>query len=329
MKALSLNHYGNPQEVLSIIEKPEPVPGKGEVRVRMLLSPINPSDILFVRGKYGNQPNPPQIPGFEGVGIVEAGSGLLAWRVMNKRVSVIGPGDGRWQEKVIIPARQAVPVPSDLSDQQAASFFVNPATAWVMTQKVLKIQPGQWLAQTAATGALGKMIIRLGKRLGFKTINIVRKHSQIDLLKKEGADEVICVENNTFSEKIMQITQGKGVYHALDAVGGPMGSQLIHCLARNGKLLVYGRMSGEPLSFEPGDIMKGQKTIQGFWLSEWAKDQGPLTMLSLFRKIGNLIKAGVLGSSPGKEFAFSDYNSAISAATDVNKDTKVYLRIGN
>ena len=88
-------------------------------------------------------------------------------------------------------------------------------------------------------------------------------------------------------------------------------------------------MSGEPLSFEPGDIMKGQKTIQGFWLSEWAKDQGPLTMLSLFRKIGNLIKAGVLGSSPGKEFAFSDYNSALSAATDVNKETKVYLRIGN
>lgn len=328
MKALSLNQYGEPGNVLNLIDKPEPKPGAGEVVVRMLLSPVNPSDLLFIRGKYGNQPSLPQIPGFEGVGVVEAGNGLLAWRVMNKRVSVIGAGDGRWQEKVVIPARQAVPVPSSLTDQQAASFFVNPATAWVMTQKILKVKPGEWLLQSASTGFLGKMIVQLGKHLGFKTINLVRKESQVDLMKKEGADEVVCISSGGFREKVLKITQGKGVVHALDAVGGAVGSEMIHCLGSNGKLLVYGRMSGDPLSFEPGDIMKGQKTIQGFWLSEWAKAQGPLTMLALFSRIGKLIKMGVLGATVGKEFPLSGYQAALEAAAVAENNCKVYLKIG-
>lgn len=328
MKALSLNQYGEPGDVLRLIEKPEPKPGPGEVLVKMLLSPVNPSDLLFVRGKYGNQPNPPQVPGFEGVGVVESGQGLLAWRVMNKRVSVIGSGDGRWQEKVVIPARQAVPVPSSLTDQQAASFFVNPATALVMTQYVLKIRPGEWVLQSASTGALGKMIVRLGKHLGFKTINLVRKESQVDLLKRDGADEVVCLAEGGFREKVLKITQGNGVLHALDAVGGKIGSEMVHCLAPNGKLLVYGRMSGEPLSFEPGDIMKGQKTIQGFWLSEWSKAQKPWTMLSLFGKIGKMIKTGALGVTAGKEFPLSRFQEGILASLAPESNEKVYLRIG-
>src|SRR5947209_19463655 len=103
-----------------------PEPKSGEVRVRMLASPINPSDVLTVRGQYGKQPPLPATPGFEGVGVVEAGSGLLARRVMGKRVAVLNSGGGNWQEHVVIPARQAVPVPEDLDDSQAATFFVNP-----------------------------------------------------------------------------------------------------------------------------------------------------------------------------------------------------------
>ena len=327
MRALVCNTYGLPSQVLSLQNKNEPKPGDGEVLVRMLLSPVNPSDLLFIKGKYGNQPTLPQVPGFEGVGIVEAGKGLLAWRVMGKRVSVIGQGDGRWQEKIIIPARQAVPVPSYLSDQQAASFFVNPATAYVMTQKVLKVPGGAWLLQSAATGALGRMIVRLGKRFGFKTINIVRKKQQAEILRNDGADAVISLDQENIQESVMKITNGKGVSYAVDAVGGEVGSQMILSLARNGKMLVYGRMSGEPLKFEPGDIMKGQKTIQGFWLSEWAKDQGVLTMLGLFGKLGSLIREGVLDTPAGSVFELDNFKNALIEAESESKGGKIYLRI--
>src|SRR5205085_7468514 len=127
MKAVVCERWGEPEEVLHVREVPEPQPGPGQVRVRMLASPINPSDLLMVRGEYGRQPALPATPGFEGVGVVEEGSGLLAWRVRGKRVAVLNSGGGNWAEQVVIPARQAVPVPAALSDEQAASFFVNPA----------------------------------------------------------------------------------------------------------------------------------------------------------------------------------------------------------
>src|SRR5262245_51967414 len=111
MKAVVQERWGDPEQVLEVRDVPAPTPGRGEVRVRMLASPINPSDLLTVRGQYGRQPRLPATPGYEGVGVVEEGSGLLAWRVKGKRVAVIAGGGGAWAEQVVIPARQAVPVP--------------------------------------------------------------------------------------------------------------------------------------------------------------------------------------------------------------------------
>src|SRR5215469_15686461 len=97
MKAIVCDRWGEPEEVLQVCDVPEPTPGRGEVRVRMIASPINPSDLLVVRGQYGRLPPLPATPGFEGVGIVEAGSGLLARRVMGRRVAVLNGTTGNWQ----------------------------------------------------------------------------------------------------------------------------------------------------------------------------------------------------------------------------------------
>src|SRR5262245_35807123 len=129
MKAAVFDRFGDPAEVLQARDVPVPEPGRGQVRVRMIASPINPSDLLTVRGQYGTVPKLPATPGYEGVGVVEAsGGGLLGKLRVGKRVAVINAKGGNWQEQVIVPARQVVPVAADVSDDQAASFFVNPAT---------------------------------------------------------------------------------------------------------------------------------------------------------------------------------------------------------
>src|SRR5262249_61433002 len=123
----------------------------------------------------------PATPGFEGVGTVEeSGGGWLAKRVMGKRVAVLNRATGNWREQVVVPARQAIPVPEDIPLEQAATFFVNPASAVVMTRYVLRIPRGAWLLQTAAGSALGRMVIRLGKQHGFRTMNVVRRREQGD-----------------------------------------------------------------------------------------------------------------------------------------------------
>src|SRR5262245_40688203 len=122
MKAAVFEQFGDPAEVLQVRDTPAPEPGRGEVRVRMIASPVNPSDLLYTRGDYGRRPSLPATPGFEGVGVVEAvGPGLLARLLRLKpgrRVAVINGVSGNWKEQVVIPARQAVPVPDDLPDEQ-------------------------------------------------------------------------------------------------------------------------------------------------------------------------------------------------------------------
>src|SRR5262249_21767075 len=153
-------------------------PGRGQVRVRMLASPINPSDLLTVRGEYGRRPKLPCTPGFEGVGVVEEGSGLLAWRVKGRRVAGLNGTGGHGRGRGVPPPRQAAPAPAPISDGRAATFFVTPASALVMVRYVLKVPRGAWLLQTAAGSALGRMVIRLGQLDGFRTLNVVRRREQ-------------------------------------------------------------------------------------------------------------------------------------------------------
>src|SRR5438067_1924840 len=106
-RALVFDETGDPAQVLRVKDVPLPVPGGGEVRVRMLAAPINPSDLMFVQGIYGRRPELPATAGFEGAGIVEeAGPGLLGRMRVGRRVAVLHGRGGSWQEYAIVPARQ-------------------------------------------------------------------------------------------------------------------------------------------------------------------------------------------------------------------------------
>jgi len=332
MQAVVFDRFGEPAEVLTLRDAAPPEPGKGEVRVGMRASPVNPSDLLVVRGVYGRLPKLPATPGFEGVGVIEAvGSGWLAkLRGLRpgRRVAVLNGAGGNWQESVVIPAKQAVPVPDDLPDEQVASFFVNPATALVMTQNVLRVPAGAWLLQNAAGSALGRMVIRLGKHAGFRTINVVRRREAIAELKQIGANEVLCSADEDIVARVQEITSGAGVPFALDAVGGRSGYDALRCLGRGGRMLVYGTLSGEPIPLELRVLMVGQKRVEGFWLSEWVRDQGIVSMLRLFRNLIRLLRADVLTTPVGASFPLAEVRDAVRAAEQPGRGGKVLLRMG-
>ena len=130
MKAIRFARYGEPAPVLTVQECPVPEPGKGEARVRILASPVNPSDLLFVRGHYaGVQPHFPSPVGFEGVGIVDALGPQVQHPVPGQRVVVRNSKGGNWADYAVVPAQDLLPVPDDLPDEQAACFTINPASA--------------------------------------------------------------------------------------------------------------------------------------------------------------------------------------------------------
>lgn len=331
MKAIVFDRFGDPREVLQVRDVPMPEPGPDQVRVRMLASPINPSDLMVVRGRYGRLPTLPATPGFEGVGVIDAaGPGLL--RIVRglrpgRRVAVLNSHGGNWQECVVLPARQVVPVPDDLPDDQVATFFVNPATALVMTRWVLRLGSGDWLLQSAAGSALGRMLIRLGRHAGYRTINLVRRREQVDDIKQLGGDAVICTGAENIEERVQAVTQGKGVLHALDAVGSDTGLAMIRCLAPRGRMLVYGALSSDPMPLEPRLLMVGQKRLEGFWLSEWVKQQGILTMLKLFRQITQLLRLQVLSTQVEASFTPEQIQDAVAKVETPGRNGKVLLRL--
>lgn len=335
MKAIVFDRFGEPDEVLSVREVADPEPGPGEVRARMLFSPINPSDLLVVRGRYGVLPKLPATPGFEGVGVIDkAGPGLLGKLVLGRRVAVLNNRGGNWAEYAVIPARQAVRIPDDLPDEQIASFFVNPATVLALVRHELKVPRGEWLLQSAAGSALGRMIIKLGQHDGFLTINVVRRKGAIDELKSAGADAVISSSEGPIEDQVRRIVGSSGVKYALDCVGGDVGTALFNSLAPGGRMIVYGTLSNEPIRIDPRLMIAEKRIVEGFWLGHWMPklSHGALGIpkaLGLFHEIANLIRSGVLATETGGVFALDDISDAARQAEAVGRRGKVLLRIGS
>jgi NADPH:quinone reductase-like Zn-dependent oxidoreductase len=328
VNAVVFDRTGPPAEVLELREVPAAEPRRGEVLVRMLASPVNPSDLMYVEGKYGLKPTFPATPGFEGVGVVEAnGGGVLGWLRKGKRVAVINDRVGNWAEYTVTKARQVIPVPDDLPDDQAATFFVNPATAVAMTRDVLAVPAGEWLLQTAAGSNLGQMVIRLGQRTGFRTLNVVRRREQAAELTALGADAVIVEGDGPVEDQVRAAVPG-GVRYAIDPVGGATGSAAIAALAPGGRNLLFGSLSDQPITVHPRRILSGDVRLEGFWLGSWAKQQSIPRMLRLFREVGELIREGTLHSPIAATYPLARVREAVTHAAAAAKGGKVLLRIG-
>jgi NADPH:quinone reductase len=328
IQAIRFSAGGSPAEVLRLEEVDLPAPGPGQVRVRMLKAPVNPSDLLFIRGKYAIPPQLPATPGFEGVGVVEAiGSGLLPRLLSGRRVAVLGSLTGTWASHTIVSARQVVPVSGRLSDEQAAMFFVNPATAWLLTRVVLNLRLGETLVQSAAASSVGRMVIRLGQRYGFDTINIVRREEQAESLRAMGAQRVLVSEGPGLSP-LLRTLLPEGVLKAIDPVGGVVASELASCLGERGELVLYGTLSDAPLSISPRDLLTVGATLRGFWLGQWMKGQSLLGKLRIVRNVSRLVADGTLATVPGPQFPLSQIAQAVTAAEQTNRAGKVLLRCG-
>ncbi|MEZ5008336.1 MAG: zinc-dependent alcohol dehydrogenase family protein [Chitinophagales bacterium] len=354
MKALVFEHYGKAEEVLKLKDIPDLEPKDGEVKVRMLYSPINPSDIYnTIEGTYKDAysnaiwnlnklddevvadpfgtkqiPKLPHIPGLEGVGyVVKAGKGLRGKFLVGKRVMVLGAEKGNWQEYNVVDAKQAIPVNKNLTDEEAATFFVNPATAFIMVKKVLNCKEGSFLLQSAANSELGKMVIRLGKHYGFKTVNLIRNEDQRKHLLELGADYVINTENESVKQRVFDITNGKGVDYAIDPVGGKLGSEMTQCLGLKGHMLVYGTLSNQPLQFASRNLMTPVAKLEGFFLANYMLDRSMLQKLSIIRQVGKLIQKGVLKSEIGKVYPLEDFRAAFQEVNKAGNQGKVLFKI--
>lgn len=336
MKAIRFDQYGEPGDVLTVADQPVPQPGAGQVRVKIGFSPVNPSDLLYVRGHYsGVTPHFPSGAGFEGVAVIDAVGPEVEGLSVGQRVFVRNSPGGNWSQYAIVPADKAWPVPADIPDEQIASFMVNPATAILMVRHVLAVPRGEWLLQSAANSELGRMIIRLAKHDGLRTINVVRRHEAVQELKDLGADEVIVSGDGPIDEQVHNIVGPQGVGFAIDPVAGQTGTEIFRSLSEDGRMLVYGSLSGQGIRVgdDPRLTLSGRRSLEVYWLGYWLPrldesgffESGRPAISQLIDEIVDLIRQGVLKTSPGKKFGLEDIRTAVSESESVGHRGKVLL----
>jgi NADPH2:quinone reductase len=292
MRAVELRDYEGGADALAVVERPMPRPGAGQVLVRIAASPINPSDLSFLRGAYGIRKKLPVVPGFEASGeVVASGGGVWANHIVGRRVACAAPasGDGTWAEYMVADATHCIPLMKSTDTEHAATMIVNPFTAWALL-RIAEESGARAVVQTAAASALGQMVIRLASSRGVEVVNVVRRREQVELLKTAGAREVFDSSEEGFDERLAEACKRVRATVAFDAVAGNLTGRVLHAMPSGSECVVYGGLSMEGCLLDPRSLIFERKRVRGFWLSDWMRTAGALKMFSASRSVQKLLK---------------------------------------
>lgn len=287
-KCVKFYDFGSPSDVLKVVNNSIESPNDNEVLVRMLARPINPSDLIPIRGSYSHRISLPTIPGYEGVGIIEDVGAFVSPKLIGKRVLPL-LGEGTWQEYVKTSAELAVSIPDFIDDFTAAQMYINPITAWVVCTEILQLRENDVLLVNACGSSIGRVFVQLSKILGFQLIAVTRSNHYTEELIGLGASYVINTAEHHLYDTVMELTNGKGANAAIDSVGGPSGNDLAFCVRPNGNFITIGLLSGVQVNW--ADIVnKAKVNANIFHLRNWNRNVSTNKWQATFHNIITLIK---------------------------------------
>ena len=243
MKAIQFDRLGGP-EVMELREIPKPTLKPGTVIVKNHVIAINFGDVFFTRGEYLVKPVFPDTPGMEAAGIIDEVAPDVKDLKPGTRVAYIGMGS--YADYTRIRGNRVIPIPDELSFEQAAAFPIAVLTAWHMLRTCHRVEPGQVVIIHSAAGGVGLAAVQIAKAYGARVIGTVSSDAKIPIVREYGADEVINYETQDFAKEALRLTNDRGVDLILDAVGKPTFEKGLSCLAMFGHLIIYGRAGGVP-----------------------------------------------------------------------------------
>ena len=320
MKQVQLAAYGIPEQVVRCVEVPDVgSPGPGEVVFDIIAFPINPADISFCSGGYRLRPPLPATPGAECIGRITAvGAG----------VDHVKPGDHvinlqreNWAQRRRVNAADVIAIPPQIPLRQAAMLRINPPTAQLLLSDVTQLQPGDWLIQNVANSAVGRLIIRLAKARGLRTINVVRRESLFPELQALGAD-ICLVDGPDLAARAAQLAPIK---LGIDAVCGEALARIASCVSDGGAVVTYGAMSGGQPTIDRSDLMFRGLTLSGFMLGRFLGRRSPAEIRTIFAELGQQMLDGKLDAPVAAVYPIEQISEAVAHAQRDAKGGKILV----
>ncbi|WP_102193062.1 zinc-binding dehydrogenase [Microbacterium aurantiacum] len=324
MRALIHPTFGEADEVLTVQDRPLPEPQAGQVRLRILLSPIHNHDLWTIRGTYGFKPDLPAASGTEAVGVVDALGDGVDNLTVGQRVAT-GGTFGAWAEYVVTGAAGLIPVPESLSDESAAQLVSMPFST-ISLLHFLDVAEGAWIVQNAANGAVGRMLAQLGAARGINVLGLVRRTAGVDELRAQGIENVIATDQDDWREQASRLTGGAPIVAGVDSVGGPASGEVLSLLAEGGTLVAFGAMNSPTMEIASSDVIFKQATVKGFWGSKVIGQVEPALRGALFGELIQRVTEGTLTLPVAGVFDAADVADAVRLSKTPGRVGKVLLR---
>ena len=311
MKAIQIEAFGNPAEVMKLVDIPDVgTPGEGEVVIALEASPINMSDLLMISGRYGYRPKLPAVVGTEGVGRVVAVGGGVRHLKAGDRTLIPYPA-AAWAERIKVDASRLRPLTGDV--HQLAMLGINPPTAYLMLSDYVTLPSGAWVIQNAANSGVGRALIGIAKSLGLKTVNVVRRDDVVAELKAIGGD-VVLVDGPDLAKRVKAETGGAPIALAVDGVADTATANLMGCLAEKGVLVFYSAISGKPFVGPAQPLIFRDVSLRGFWLANWFKAATPDQITEMYDRLTPLVASGAIKSPVAGTYSFAQIGEAVAVA---------------
>lgn len=313
MKAWQVTGHGEPADVMGIAEVPEPVPGPGQVLVRVSATALNFPDALLARGVYQERPPLPFTPGIELCGEIEAvGEGVDPLRIGERVCGTPALPHGALAELALAGAAEVLPAPPGLDDAAAAAFFIAYQTGWFGLYRRAQLRVGETLLVFAAAGGVGTAAVQLGVAAGATVIAVVGSADKVAVAEKMGARVVI--DRSATDDLIGAIKAAagpKGVDVVYDPVGGDAFTVATKVVAFEGRILVVGFAGGTIPSQPMNHVLVKNYSLVGL---HWGlyRSRIPELVVRAHDELTKLVAAGAVAPLVSERLPFEQAADGIT-----------------
>jgi NADPH:quinone reductase len=253
VKAIQIEEFGGPEQ-LKLVDVPDPEPADGMVVVDVARSGMNFADTHAIRNDYLAEQNLPLIPGAEVSGTTPDG----------RRVAALLQNGG-YAQKVVVPEALLVPIPDEVSDEQAAGLLLQGLTAHALLHYCAHVREGETVVVEAAGGGTGSLAVQLAKRAGAKVIALASSDEKHELCTRLGADATADSRAEDLKEAILEANGGEKVDVVLHMSGNGFDAEL-HSLGMLGRIVCFGNAARHPNEVPTNYLLQTSKSVIGFWL---------------------------------------------------------------
>lgn len=327
MQLAQFKEFGNPEDVLEVIEQDIEPPTANEVLISIEAAPVHIADLKFMSGSLTFGRTPPATPGVEAVGkVIEAGPDARQFKSGDRVFLPIRvDGKGAWRQQVKLKETEVTPAPEG-DPAQLCLAPINALTSFVLLRGVVPFSPGDWLIQNAANSSCGRFLISLAHKEGVKTVNVVRRESLVPELKDLGAD-VVLVDSDDLADRVHEATGGAPIKLAIDAVAGRATQKLADCVAQGATILAYGLLSGEPCMVNPETMFQKHLSLRGFLTTNFVDEMSKDEVAQLKDEVPAFVADGTLKAKIAATYRLDQIKDAVrhAAKTGEERDGKIII----